>query len=177
MFGTQQASPLDVQIFTDKLKQLDLGPIAYKLMHPSEGEGWTYQETNRAIARYLRFLYLIYLYPNRQLVPTQDIDRVWHHHILDTMQYAQDCQMLFGRFIHHFPYLGQRGESDRQALQIAFKQTQALFQEHFGVDAAVTEEFVKVADCQPLGYATQLTRPCVDIEVAIGGEFFSSPSY
>jgi hypothetical protein len=110
---------------------------------------------------------LIYFYPNRSLVPSQDIDHVWHHHILDTMKYAQDCQMLFGYFVHHFPYFGQRGESDRQNLQMAFKQTQSLFQEHFGTDVTVTEEAGKVADSQPLGYLADLTRPRVDIKPVI----------
>jgi hypothetical protein len=107
---------------------------------------------------------LIYLYPNRSLVPSQDIDRVWHHHILDTMKYAQDCQMLFGYFLHHFPYFGLRGESERHNWQAAVEQTQALFQEYFGVDGAVTEAFVKFADCQPLGYATDLTRPHIGLK-------------
>jgi hypothetical protein len=166
MFVTERSCPVTVQTFEEKLEQLDLEPIAFQLMHSGEAE-WTHQRTMQAIAQYKQFLYLIYLYPNHSLVPTQDIDRVWHHHILDTMKYAQDCQLLFGRFIHHFPYFGQRGESDRQALQIAFKQTQALFQEHFGVDAAVTEESAQFADCQPLGYSTELTRPRVGIEPVI----------
>jgi hypothetical protein len=176
MFVINRSYPITAQTFEEKLEQLDLEPIAFQLMHSGEAE-WTYQRTMQAIAQYKQFLYLIYLYPNHSLVPTQDIDRVWHHHILDTMKYAQDCQLLFGRFIHHFPYFGLRGESDRQNLQIAFKQTQALFQEHFGVDSAVTEESVKVADCQPLGYLTELTRPRVDIEAAMGSEFFSSSTH
>ena len=169
MFVTPDRCPITAQTFEEKLEQLDLEPIAFQLMHSNEAE-WTYQQTMQAIAQYRKFLSLIDLYPNRSLVPTQDIDLVWHHHILDTMKYAEDCQMLFGRFIHHFPYFGLRSESDRQNLQMAFKQTQALFQEHFGLDAAVTEEFVKVADCQPLGYSTKLTRPRVEIKSGISLE-------
>ncbi|GAB4199560.1 MAG: hypothetical protein Fur006_50330 [Coleofasciculaceae cyanobacterium] len=167
MFVTEQRLSIANQAFTEALKRLDLEPIAYKLMHPSEGTGWTYQETQQAIAGYLNFLSLIHLYPNLPLVPTQEIDRVWHHHILDTSKYAQDCQMLFGRFIHHFPYFGLRGESDRQNLHVAFEQTQTLFQEHFGVDEGMTEESVQFADCQPLGYSTDLTRPRVALDLVI----------
>jgi len=154
MFVTEQRVSIANQAFTENLKRLDLEPIAYKLMHPSEGKGWTYQETKQAIAGYLNFLSLIHLYPNLSLVPTQEIDQVWHHHILDTMKYAQDCQMLFGYFVHHFPYFGLRGESDRHNWQAAVEQTQVLFQEHFGGDAI---KFVNPADCQPLGSATDLS--------------------
>lgn len=41
--------------------------------------------------------------------------------------------MLFGRFIHHFPYFGIRNEGDRQQLNAAFSQTQALFKQHFDI--------------------------------------------
>ncbi|MGA9379633.1 MAG: glycine-rich domain-containing protein-like [Phormidium sp.] len=120
--------------FRQKLKKLDLGPIAYKLMHREEGFGWTKARTKQAIARYLMFLSLIYLYPNQPIVPTAEIDQVWHQHILDTDKYAADCQMLFGEFIHHFPYYGLRGICDRQNWQQAFTRTQLLFQKHFATD-------------------------------------------
>lgn len=155
MFVIKQRLASDSQTFTESLRKLDLEPIAYKLMHSSQGKSWTRQETTQAIASYLNFLSLIYLYPNLPLVPTQEIDQVWHHHILDTSKYAQDCQMLFGRFIHHFPYFGLCGERDQQNWQAAAKQTQALFQQHFAGDAM---KFVNPADCQPLGFATNSTH-------------------
>jgi hypothetical protein len=159
--------PADVQIFIGKLTVLDLEPIAYKLIHSNE-DNWNIQQTNQAILRYLMFLLLVYLYPNTQLVPNQEIDRVWHYHILDTMKYAEDCEMLFGRFIHHFPYFGERGKTDRDNLQTAFEQTEVLFHEHFGTSMEVSNKPSIAADCQPIGKITQLTRPRVDM-----GEIFS----
>ncbi len=32
-----------------------------------------------------------------------EIDLFWHEHILDTKKYKQDCEMVFGRFLHHVP--------------------------------------------------------------------------
>ncbi|HSW20197.1 MAG TPA: hypothetical protein VLJ86_23450, partial [Ramlibacter sp.] len=66
-----------------------------------------------------------------------DIDRFWHMHILDTRKYAADCEASFGHFVHHFPYLGLRGEEDAQALQAAFLQMQALYVQEFGEPAPV----------------------------------------
>lgn len=87
------------QAFLKNLQELDLEAIAYQLMQL----GWSHQQTSRAIQRYRMFLFLVYLHPNTRLIPTQEVDRVWHCHILHTRKYRQDCQMLFGRFIDHEP--------------------------------------------------------------------------
>ncbi|MDY6897549.1 MAG: glycine-rich domain-containing protein-like [Cyanobacteriota bacterium] len=165
MLSTQRGLSQDNQLFIGKLKQLDLRSIAYELMHASEGEKLTFEQTKQALNHYSMFLCLINLYPERQLVPTQQIDRVWHSHILDTMKYAEDCQMLFGRFIHHFPYLGKRGKVDQKNLYTAFRETQKLFQQHFNVDLAVIEEPLQIADCQPVVYAQKMTRPVVAMKI------------
>lgn len=165
MLSTQTDLSQDFQDFTNKLKQLDLRAIAYQLMYSDEGEKWSFEQTNQAIERYSMFLCLIYLYPNHKLVPTQEIDRVWHHHILDTMKYAEDCEILFGRFIHHFPYFGKRGKADKQDLHAAFAVTQKLFQQHFDIDLAIGEESSQITDCQPVVYAQKMIRPLVDMDI------------
>ena len=161
MLFTKSTLPADVRKFISKLTQLDLQPIAYSLIHSNE-EKWNIQKTNQAISAYQMFLLLIYLYPNSQLVPNQEIDRVWHYHILDTMKYAEDCEMLFGKFIHHFPYFGKRGKIDRENLRKAFEQTQVIFEEHFGISMDEGYKSGIPADCQPIGKIAQLTRPRVD---------------
>ena len=158
--------PADVRTFINKLMQLDFEPIAYRLINSNE-EKLSLEQTNQMISRYLMFLLLIYLYPNSKIVPSKGIDRVWHYHITDTIKYAEDCEMLFGQFIHHFPYFGKRGEIDRGNLQTAFEQTQVLFQEHFGTTMDIPDKPSIAADCQPIGRITQLVRPRVDI-----GELF-----
>lgn len=162
MLFVKSTLPADVRKFIGKVVHLDLQPIAYTLIHSNE-EKWNIQQTQQAISCYRMFLLLVYLYPNSQLVPNQEIDRVWHFHILDTMKYAQDCEMLFGKFIHHFPYFGQRGKIDRDNLQTAFEQTQVLFQEHFGKSMDIGNTPSIAADCQPIGKITRLSRPRVDI--------------
>lgn len=165
MLIAKQTVSSQVKVFTDKLRQLDLGPIAYKLMSDSNGLGWNREKTTQAISRYLMFLTLIYLYPNRQFVPSQEIDSVWHFHIIDTIKYAQDCQMLFGHFIHHFPYFGNRDAADRKNLEFIFKQTQVLLEEHFGPNSLTEETASEAADCQPIGYIYNFIRPRVEINL------------
>lgn len=60
------------------------------------------------------------------------IDDFWHLHILDTQKYAEDCQVIFGYFLHHFPYFGMRGEEDAKNLSDSWEETCNLYQNRFG---------------------------------------------
>lgn len=128
---TSQVLLEDDEMFLMRLTAIDFGPIAFKLMHPEQGEGLTLEQATRAIEQYRRFLFLHHHYPASLLVPSLEIDRVWHVHILDTAKYREDCEMLFGRFLDHYPYFGMSGVADRQALETAYSQTQLLFEQHF----------------------------------------------
>lgn len=120
--------------FIDRLSQIEFGCIAFKLMNPEEGNAWTLEQATQAIEGYRKFLILNYLYPDKAIVPSRTIDRVWHAHLLDSAKYREDCQTLFGHFLDHYPYFGMAGENDRQALEESFSETQALWVKHFGVE-------------------------------------------
>jgi hypothetical protein len=118
---------------------LDLDPIKVKLMHKQSGENWTLQKANAVEAEYRRFLYLTKTFPQESISPTSDVDIFWHYHILDTMKYAKDCQEVFGYFLHHFPYVGMRGEDDLRAQHEMDKRTRALYDQTFSASAACGE--------------------------------------
>lgn len=145
MFPSQVAP--DFARFLQKVQTLNLRPVAYQLTQAESGPRWSQAQASKAITRYIAFLYLIDRYPHLQLVPTREIDQVWHQHILDTTKYAEDCQSLFGRFIHHFPYLGSRDEADRRTLLKAHAITLILFRKHFGPQ--MVSDFDQ-SDCEPL---------------------------
>jgi hypothetical protein len=154
--------------FLQRVEGIDLKPIAYQLKQLH----WSREQIEVAIARYLAFLFLTNQYPKIPLVPTVEIDQVWHCHILDTSKYAADCQTLFNRFIDHFPYFGVRGACDRQSQLRAYALTQALMRNHFGDRFA---NYALPADCEPLirttmaGCAASLelvVRPQVEISIA-----------
>ena len=114
------------------IDQLDLGPIKVKLMEKEEGEGWSVEQVNLVEKWYKRFLLLNLRYPSVSIVPNAIIDTFWHFHILDTYKYAEDCQKVFGKFFHHFPYFGMRGEADANDLKEAFIETKDMFFAEFG---------------------------------------------
>jgi hypothetical protein len=119
--------------FQTKLEALDLEPIAQRLINTEYGLGWNRKQVSRAIERYKMFLHLISLYPNRAIIPTREIDIVWHYHILDTHKYAYDCEFLFGCFLHHSPNFDYESDTVKLAWSKAFTETIALFAEHFGI--------------------------------------------
>ena len=114
------------------IEALDLAPIKFKATRSEDGYGWTEAHADEVEIAYKRYLILHAKYPEMTLAPDQDTDRFWHMHILDTRKYAADCDAIFGRFLHHFPYLGLRGEDDAKALDEAFAAMKRLVAEEFG---------------------------------------------
>jgi hypothetical protein len=114
------------------ISALDLEPIKVKLMHKESGEGWSLEKAKAIEFEYRRYLYLMKKFPNEQAAPSMDVDTFWHYHILDTLKYAQDCQEVFGHFLHHFPYLGLRGEEDLLAHQQVGDRMRVLYEDTFG---------------------------------------------
>jgi hypothetical protein len=114
---------------------LDLDPIKVKLMHAQSGEGWSREKADAVEFEYRRFLYLMKKYPHEQSAPLFDVDIFWHYHILDTMKYMQDCDEVFGHYLHHFPYVGLRGEEDEALHERAGDRMKELYEENFGKDS------------------------------------------
>lgn len=89
---------------------LNLEPISYKACRD---EGWLLDKVNRIEYEYRAFLQIIRnIGLSNTIAPTKDIDVFWHHHILDTSKYMNDCNTLFGSYLHHFPYSGVFGKDD-----------------------------------------------------------------
>ena len=114
-----------------RLEALDFSDVRRKLMEPPpEGQGWSEDCAKSAEKWYRRFLTLFLKYPGRKIVPNAMIDAFWHQNILDTRAYARDCQEVFGRFVHHYPYFGMNGDAaERDA---AYAETNDMFDTEFG---------------------------------------------
>jgi hypothetical protein len=120
----------------DDIKRIDFTMVKLKLRDPHEGQGWTEEECDIAEEEYIKFLALKRAYPEIDIVPNKMVDMIWHQHILDTKKYAEDCDMIFGYFLHHYPYFGMNGPTDAQNLADAFEETKELYRLHFKKDYA-----------------------------------------
>ena len=112
-----------------RVDELDLGPIAFKLQLE---HGWSTEHVNHALAQYRLWLKTVACHFGASIIPNKEVDTVWHTHILDTRKYAEDCDTVFGEFLHHFPYFGMRGTEDKVALHTAFADSQEMIRKIFG---------------------------------------------
>ena len=135
-------------MFSPAIKNLDLEPIMVKIMDNEEGLGWGLDFTKKVAEEYKKYLELCLQYPNAALVPSTYVDDFWHFHILDTLKYAEDCQNIFGYFLHHFPYFGMRGEEDENNLKKAWKESCDLYVRHFGkMDEEIWKSSKRCPNC------------------------------
>lgn len=119
-------------LYMEDINAIDFTMVKLKIRDKEEGLGWTAAQCDEAEMEYKRFIALKRTYPDKEIVPNKQVDLFWHQHILDTQKYAEDCENVFGYFLHHFPYFGMKDEQEMQALTDAFEETKELYASHFG---------------------------------------------
>lgn len=125
-------------ILPDEIMNLDLGAVVNRTQ---QEESWSAPDTTKHTMEYRRFLTLHQLYPLFPLVPALPIDKIWHNHILFTKMYANDCQTLFGSFMHHEP------SSDTSIDPKPYLDTMQLYYTTFGVDSPYPLPTFHAAHC------------------------------
>ena len=114
---------------------LDLTMLEKKLTHKSYiGNRWYKKDLAVGIQLYKNFLYLnaVYFKTGEDIIPSVDIDEIWHNHILDTHAYFKDCQNIFGEFLHHYPYAVIDKKTTKIDLNRSYKRSQLLYFKLFG---------------------------------------------
>lgn len=148
--NTVQSSKEPSAIFMHGIYQIDLSMVKRKLQESEEDEGlgWSAAECDEVEIEYKKFLALKRRYPEKDIVPYKTVDVFWHQHILDTESYAQDCETIFGYFLHHYPYFGMNGSQDKQNLINAFDETKEFYRLHFGDDYVGMATRCKAPKCR-----------------------------
>ena len=111
------------------VNSLDLKQMDDKLVN---FYGWAEEEVSLMNDYYKKWLAIHVAYPELAVAPSVKLDEYWHMHILDTKKYMEDCQLVFGHYLHHYPYFGLEG--DKENLDSGFETTRKLFQHHFNHD-------------------------------------------
>lgn len=78
---------------------------------------WNIDYTFQVIYEYEKFMEL--RFEDSGLSPSDDIDKLWHLHILDTKIYYEYCMKRFGSLVHHNP----QDSIDQEARKIRYKNT------------------------------------------------------
>ncbi|MFM9988013.1 glycine-rich domain-containing protein [Flavobacterium sp.] len=91
--------------------------------------GWTIEYSLRAIVEYKKFIFLLTI-SNHPLTPSDQVDQVWHLHLLYTQSYWEDlCENVLKRKIHHGPTKG--GDNEKDKFTDWYEKTKALYLETF----------------------------------------------
>jgi hypothetical protein len=78
---------------------------------------------------YKRFIYLLTITGHRGVPISEQVDKMWHNHILFTRDYVAFCDSVIGRYIHHLPMLDNGSSS---LLEDLHANTLTLYQRCFG---------------------------------------------
>lgn len=109
---------------------------------------------HRAIHRYNNFLKLFKLYPKTMLVPTLDIDLVWHTHQCSPYLYEAGTVKRAGRLVDHDDKLG------KGTLNTGFMKTKDLYRIRFAEDYQVCHCW----DCEAL--LSAVTAQSLEIQMS-----------
>lgn len=120
-----------IEEIKDDIMSIDLSLILDKMENL---QGWSHEDVKEADKLYRNYLFLLAKYPDKFLPPSEDIDEVWHNHILDTKKYREDCKKIFGKYLDHSPsYFRDYPEKEVKKLEESFTETRYLYQKEFGI--------------------------------------------
>jgi len=142
----------------ESIASLELTRVAAKLHAAKHIVAGAPLDVEAAETAYRRFLALRALYPEATLVPTGMIDEFWHQHILDTVQYANDCERVFGGFMDHDPYFGGDSDEEAEANASAFEETKRLYRETFGEELLGVAHRCSSKDCRGGGRSLPIRK-------------------
>jgi hypothetical protein len=120
------------------IQALDLETVKIRLMDPDVGEGWTTAYADSVEVAYKTYLAMLVKHQDRaeEILPSKDVDEFWHTHILQTIKYADDCQAVFGAFLHHNPHIGKLTQADLDKRAGHADVTRQIYQREFGIAGA-----------------------------------------
>ncbi len=146
------------------IRALDLESVKIRLMDPELGEGWTRDYADGIERGYRNYLTMLAKYQDHaeDILLSKDVDEFWHTHILQTIKYSEDCEAVFGKYLHHAPHIGEVTSAVKEKRMILAEKTRRLYQREFGdgqdYDAAWAGIFVKAEHAAMSGAAIRVER-------------------
>jgi uncharacterized protein (TIGR04222 family) len=100
------------------------------LAHLMRANGWSRPLALGAIEEYRKFVFLA-LVADHPVTPSDQVDQVWHLHLLFSDAYWNDfCPRVLGRPLHHHPTKG--GQAERDRFHELYRATIRSYRQHFG---------------------------------------------
>src|SRR5215831_1158082 len=116
------------------IRALDLESVKQRVTDPKLGEGWTRTYADSIEVAYKNYLTMLVKYQDdaEDILLAKDVDEFWHTHILQTMKYVDDCEVLFGKYLHHAPHVGEVTAADLERRAALADKTRRLYEKEFG---------------------------------------------
>src|SRR5882672_4289942 len=132
---------LPVERAVAAIHALDLDPIKLRVMDPELGEGWTREYAESVERAYRNYLTVLVKHPGdaEDIVVSKEVDEFWHTHILHTMKYTEDCERVFGTYLHHNPDFGGRTHAEIQRKAVLGEKTRRLYQRESAMCSAAIQ--------------------------------------
>jgi hypothetical protein len=116
------------------IRALDLESVKSRVMDAELGEGWSREYADSVETAYKTYLTMLVKYPDdsADIMLARDVDEFWHTHILQTVKYTEDCEHVFGFYLHHYPHVGERNAEDLAKRETLAAKTRQLYEREFG---------------------------------------------
>ena len=112
-------------VYMEKLGKIDFSHIKAKMQRNT---GMDHETALQAEELYKQYLALRAKHPHANIIPPKLADHMWHEHILSSRQYMEDCNNIFGDYLHH------NQVEDKDLLDEGWENSKNLYQQEFGVD-------------------------------------------
>lgn len=126
---------LEQEILWGKIRTFELDDPLISLTFTdrlARENGWTLVYALRTVDEYKKFMFLLCL-ADHPLTPSDQVDQVWHLHLLYTQSYWIDfCKDTINKQIHHGPTKG--GTSENNKFTDWYEKTKQLYKSIFGYD-------------------------------------------
>ena len=126
-----------------KISSIDLRPIQDDL---NRTLGWSHSKCEDIIAEYKKFMYLCITNTDKtkSLIPSKDVDEVWHAHILRTEKYVSDCHIAGKQYLHHLPNPSNAAPTNPCEFENG---TKYLYEKVFGTLPQSWRDITRTAEC------------------------------
>jgi hypothetical protein len=128
----------DQLILWERIKDFELDEPTTSLTFTdrlARENGWSIEYTVRTVHEYKKFMFMLCV-AEHSLTPSDQVDQVWHLHMLYTQSYWKDfCQETLNKEIHHGPTKG--GTEEGEKYDNLYGKTIDLYKRLFDKDAPV----------------------------------------
>ena len=124
------------EILWDKIRNFELDDPTISLTFTdrlARENGWKLEYALRVVEEYKKFMFLLCI-TDHPLTPSDQVDQVWHLHLLYTQSYwTEFCKNTINKQVHHGPTQGGQGENKK--FTDWYEKTKSLYKSNFDYEA------------------------------------------